>query len=360
MYDVATIKTNLLGVVGWRQPLITDFAILDAANLTSSSGLIFQGVHSLVTIENLKNALPEFVTDADFNTHLLNMQRDVIAKVVQNVFQTKKPDTKSLLDKLRLYDNANVKDDPIDNVAGRWVGYEIDLQKNNNLKVVIDALGSEFDGVQAGVTISLFHSSQKAPVKTFTLNTIADDTKFEDLTDFVMDYLTFIGGTYYIGYEQDDLGVVKALDRGFDTSEQANKPKHFKIEPIRVENYVGPNIFDIDDLEISSETHGLNFEFTTTVDITNLISDQKQVFAHLISMQMAIDVLQTLISSIRTNAIKQETRSMALLELKGTDENRQIGLEFKLEKAIEEAEFDFSALDSLIVPERRRFQFTDL
>ncbi len=360
MYNVSTIKTNLLGLVGWRQPLVAEFAILDAANLASSSGLIFQGVHGLVTIENLKNALPEFAADADFNTHLLNMQEDVIAKVVQNVFQKKKPDTKSLLDKLRLFDHANVKDDFIENVTNRWVGYEIDLAKNNNIKVVIDALGSEFDGVKTGVTIFLFHSSQKTAVATFDLDTIAGDSKFDDLTGFVMDYLTFIGGTYYIGYKQDDLGSVRALDRGFDTSERQNKPKHFDIQPIRVENYTGIELFDIDDIEISSETHGLNFEFTTTIDITNLISDQKLVFANLISMQMAADVLQVIINSIRTNPIKQEGRAMAILELKGTDENKKSGLEWRLERACIEAEFDFSALDSLTVPVRNKFQFADL
>lgn len=360
MYDVPTIKINLAGVVGWRQPLISNFAILDASNLASSSGLVYQGVHSLVTIENLKNALPDFANDADFNTHLLDMQKDVIAKIVQKVFQKKKPDTKSLLDKLRLYDNANVKDDFIENVAGRWVGYEINLAKNNNLKVVIDALGSEFDAIKVDLKIFLFHSSQKAAVATFDLTTLDGDSKFDDLTGFVMEYLTFIGGTYYIGYKQDDLGAVRALDRGFEISERANKPKHFEIEPIRVENYAGVELFDIDDIELSSETHGLNFEFTTTVDITNLISDQKQVFAYLISVQMAVDVLQTMINSIRTNAIKQETRSMAILELKGTDNNREIGLEFRLDKAIEEAEFDFSALDALIVPSRDKFQITDL
>lgn len=360
MYDIPTIKTNLAGVVGWRQPLVNAFAIIDAANLASSSGLVYQSVHSLVTVENLKAALPESFDAADFNTHILDMQKDAIAKVVQNVFQKKKPDTKSLLDKMRLYDNANVKDDFIENVPNRWVGYKIDLKKNNNLKVVIDALGSEFDGVKVGVNIDLFHSSQKAPVVTFSLDTIAGDSKFDDLADFVMDYLTFIGGTYYIGYQQNDLGAVRAINRTFDVSESPNVPKHFDIEAIRVDDYAGPNLFDIDDIELSSETHGLNFEFTTTADITNLISDQKQVFANLIMMQMAIDVIQTMLNSTRTNAIKQESRSLALMELKGTDENRKIGLEWRLERACEEAEFDFSDLDSLIVPGRTKFQFAAL
>ncbi len=361
MYNITAIKTNLAGVVGWRQPLDTEFAILDAANLTTSSGIFFDEVHRLVTIQHLQSALPESLDDTDFNTELLNMQKDAIRKVVQAVFQKKKPQTKALLDKMRLFDKANSKEDPIDNVVGRWVGYEIDLEKNNNLKVVIDALGSEFDGPQAGLTISLFHSSQKAPVTTFDLDTIAGDAKFDDLPDtFLLDYLTFVGGTYYIGYKQDDLVGIKAFDRSFELSGQPNKPKHFDIKPIKVENYAGTDRFDIEDVKNSSETHGLNFEFTTSVDITNLISDQKLLFANLIAVQMAVDVLGALINSTRTNGIKKETRSMALLELKGTDKNRKIGLEFQLEKAIEETEFDLSAIDSLIVPVRETFQFTAL
>ena len=359
MYNISTIKTNLSGEVGWRQPLESEFAIIDVPNLISSSGLIFQDFHPLVTIENLRNVVPENLSDAEFNTFISDMQRGVIAKAVQNVFQKKKPLTKALLDKLRLFDQANVMDDPINN-SGFWVGYEINLNKNNNLKVVIDAIGSQFDGIKTGLTIFLFHSSKKTAIKTFPLDTIKDDSKFDDLTDFDLDYLTFIGGTYYIGYKQDDLGSVRALNRGFDLSDQQNKPKHFTIRPIRIENYTGIELFDIDDIEIASETHGLNFEFTTTIDLTNLISDQKQVFANLIGMQMAADVLEKIFNSTRTNAIKKETKDLALFELKGTDENRELGLLFRLEKAIEETEFDFSALDDLTTPVREPFQFTDL
>lgn len=358
MYDISQIKTNLSGVVGWRQPLETEFTIIDAPNLISSSGLIFQDFHSLVTVGNLKNVIPESLSDADFNTFILDMQKGAIGKVVQNVFQKKKPQTKALLDKLRLFDQANIMDDPISN-NGFWVGYEINLNKNNNLKVVIDAIGSEFDGIKTGLTIYLFHSSQKTAIKTFSLDTIKDDSKFDDLTGFDLDYISYVGGTYYIGYKQDDLGVVQALNRGWVSSNQQNKPKHFTVRPIRIENYTGIELFDIDDIEIASETHGLNLEFTTTIDLTNLISDQKQIFANLIGMQMAADVLEKIYNSTRTNAIKKETRDLALFELKGTDENRKTGLLYKLEKAIEETEFDLSALDSLTLPIRETFQFVD-
>lgn len=358
MYNISTIKTNLSGVVGWRQPLETEFAIIDVPNLVSSSGLLFQDFHSLVTVENLKNIVPESLSDADFNTFISDMQKGAIVKIVQSVFQKKKPQTKALLDKLRLFDQANIMDDPIAN-SGFWVGYEINLNKNNNLKVVIDAIGSEFDGVKAGLTIYLFHSSQKTAIKTFSLDTIEDDSKFDDLTGFDLDYLSYIGGTYYIGYKQDDLGAVQALNRGWDISDQSNKSKYFTVRPIRIENYTGIELFDIDDIDVTSETHGLNFEFTATIDLTNLISDQNQVFANLIGMQMAADVLEKIYNSTRINAIKKETRDLALFELKGTDENRKTGLLFKLEKAVEETEFDFSALDSLTVPIREGFQFTD-
>ena len=89
MYNIPAIKTNLFGEVGWRQPLETEFAIIDAPNLISSSGLIFQDFHSLVTIENLKNVIPESLSDVDFNTFISDMQKGAIAKVVQNIFQKK-------------------------------------------------------------------------------------------------------------------------------------------------------------------------------------------------------------------------------------------------------------------------------
>lgn len=361
IYDLTATQTGLVGLVGWRMPQVPEFAIVEAANEASSSGLFFQGFNKLVTISNLRNSLPEELSDAEFNEELRRLTNDAIAKVLLAVIQKKKPQVKDLLERFRLFDRANVRDELIDNVANTFVGYEIDPARNNNLKAVINAIGTEFDGV-ATFDIYLFHSSKTAPVATKSVTTLVGESSFTSVTDFIMPYLngSSVGGKWYVGYQQDDLGAVKAQNRGFEDSDTQNASKYLGIRPIVVEGYTGTNLFDIADVKDSNNTHGLNFKFSVSSDFTGFFIDQKNSFANLIGYQVAMDVLHIIINSTRNNEIKKETRNLAMIELKGTDERPHIGLEWQLAKAIKETEYDLSAIDPLLLAPRNRFSFAGL
>ena len=87
MFDVTKIQANLYGVVGFRQPLNPDYAIIDAANLTSRSGE-FVTENPFCKIEFLKdNQDYSRLSDAEFNTKLKEMQEASISSICHKVFQ---------------------------------------------------------------------------------------------------------------------------------------------------------------------------------------------------------------------------------------------------------------------------------
>jgi len=259
-----------------------------------------------------------------------------------------------------LFDNEPEMANLIDN-NNYFVGYEFDLAKNNNIKVTINSIGTQFDGIKT-FTIYLYHSSQATAIASKEVTTVLDNSTFTDLTTFIMTYLSdnYVGGKYYIGYKQSDLGSVQAIGRGFEDSGTQNATKYVGIKPIYVDTYSGVELPPLGDIKDSTYTHGLNFEITVSSDFTSFISDNKNMFANLIGYQFAYDMLERIINSTRNNAIKKETRSYAFAELHGTDANREIGLSWRLQQAIKESEFDLSSIDSMFLPARDRFSFAGL
>lgn len=369
MYNLTTLKqlapAGLFGIVGWRQPLDDDNNILVAPNLASETDRFFQGAHPLVTISNLRACLEEEIglDDDNFNEWLEDFTKDSLAKMVDRVFQKKKPQVKNILDKKWLYDHRNTKVDTLENTTDRLVGFEFNPAKNNNIKVIIDKLGSEFDSVIGPFNVKLWHSSKKsAAIATFALTTDAFDSKFDDVDDFIMSYVNdYVGGTYYITYEQNDLGATKALIRNFENNNRRNKIQHLDIKPFYIDNYSGSELFDVRDQIYTDDSYGLNFEVTVKPDLTNFLIEKRELFARMYFYQVAIDVISFLrFHAIRNNDEERRAGELSIIEVEGTDERPEVGIQGKFDKALEEADFDFSALDKLFYPVRDRFSFTDL
>lgn len=369
MYDLSTLKqtvpNGLFGITGWRQPLDTDNDVLTGDNLISETDRFFQGGHPLVTIKNIRSVITQetALSDPQFNIWLENFTKDSLGNMVDRVFQKKKPQIKSILDKKWLYDLRNTKVDTLPNTTNRLVGFEFNPDKNNNIKVVIDKLGSEFDSIVTPVDIKLWHSSKKsAPIATFQLTTLAFDSKFDSITDFIMTYVNdYVGGTYYITYEQNDLGSTLALNRNFDNNNRRNKVKHLHIRPFFVDDYTGSELFNIRDVVYTNDSYGLNFELTVQPDLTNFLIEKRELFARMYLYQVAIDVMALMrFHAERNNDTEKRAGTLALIDLEGTDERPEIGIQGKFDRALEEADFDFSALDDLFYPIRDRFSLTDL
>lgn len=369
MYDLTTLKQatpdGLFGIVGWRQPLDSENAILNAANLVSETDRLFQAAHPLVTIKNLRQCVTETtgLDPSDFNQWLTDFTKDSLAKMVDRVFQKKKPQVKNILDKKWLYDLRNTKVDTLENTTDRLVGFEFNPAKNNNIKVIIDKLGSEFDSIVGPFNVKLWHSSKKSvPIAIFALTTQAFDSKFDSLTDFIMTYINdYVGGTYYITYEQNDLGPTLALNRNFENNERRNKIKHLQIRPFFVDDYSGSELFNIRDIVYTDDSYGLNFEITVKPDLTNFLIEKRELFARMYFYQVGIDVVNKLrFSTGRNNDSEKKTTTLSLIDIEGTDERPEIGLQGKFDKALKEADFDFSALDDLFYPVIDKFSFADL
>lgn len=330
MLNTARIESDIFGLVGYRQPIETEFAILDVTNTETRSGKYFNGYSNLVRIENLKNSVTEF-SDANFNTWLTQRTQEALINSCQDAIKGQR----DLLEHRTLYHYENDFNTKITNIANRFVGYEIELRKKEGIALQFNTLMSQFDGVVAGLTIYLYHSSQKTAIKTFALTTQTDSVKTDSLSEFIIYYQNevYIGGKFYIGYYQDDLGTVQAYDRRFERADIQNTFNNVLINEISVDDTTGITLFDVNNVNDNEQSWGLNFDISLYKDYTQYLIDNQVVIQDLIGLQTVAQLLNTMEFNNRNNDIQktnQDTR--ILIELKGLDGAKELGIETRLEK----------------------------
>lgn len=341
------IRTGLFGLIGLKQGFGSEYNIVNAANLVTSSGMYFQDYHSLVTVENLHNVMPSGLTDSDFNSWYRDFVYGAIVKNVSTVMQ--KYNVPSVFENLRLFENPLDVSDVMDIPDNTFVGFEIKLTRANNIKLVIDAIGLTIDTTNTTKDFYIFHSSQDAYIAKFTASYTANSETWNDIAqelNYVND--TYVGGTFYIGYRSQDLSGDNPINRAWSDANVSNCAHMFSIRPFQISDYNTDTLFDITALDYTADTYGLNFSFSAWSDVTKQILTQKNAFINVIGYGVAVECLERLANSIRNNEVKKETRDLAYAEL-----NTETGLRAKLEQAIKQTNIDLQ-LDSLTLPKRSR------
>lgn len=299
MYRRDEVIAALFGRVGFRQPTQPEYAIVDTDNLKATSKRYYDGFHAEVTIQNLKDgANPDVsISDADFNDSLKNLQEDCIASVLDGVFA--EPE---VIEQQTEFLTTDWKQVLIPN-AGRFVGRQIKIGPDPRKSVRINAVTLYFNGI-ATFPLYLFSSVKKVPIKQIEVTTEADSQVIVAPDDWALNYLdgNIKGGIYYLGYFQDDLGAVQAYD---EQPTQWFCGKVYGSNIIEAIKVAGQTDFIRYNPYITSRTHGLNIEFSSVVDFTEVIVKNPQAFDKAIGLQMAAMVVEKLIHSTRSNYIQR-------------------------------------------------------
>ena len=340
MFDSSQIKD--LGLVGWRASTVSGVPTLTAANTATSSGMVYQDFSSLVTVQNVwKEQEDAAISEANFNTFLTNLTNASFVKVLNAVFQDE-----DYLENRVLFPFENVWTELLDNDTS-FVGYEITPANRRDLIIALNNVFTSFDSADT-VKILLFHSSKNAPIdsKEITVEELTDtDTALNwDLSNF-----TYSGGKFYVGYLRSGL-TAKAVDRDWNSANVQSCYNMFRIIPIQVPGWDAETLFDVDDIENTSETYGLNFDITSWKDYTNVILRNRNKFVNALGLQVAADVLDLILKSTRSNKVERLLTSRAFTELEGfinPDLPRTLGIAAKLKAEIARIKKTFVEVDSI-------------
>lgn len=303
MYNVERVLNSLFSRVGWRQPTQPEYAILTEPNITTKSGRYFQDTHAAVSIQNIKDCqLDADISDSDFNLMLEDLQKGVILEMLSAIFTTRE-----VVDTIQTYDREpDIADTLIAN-QNKFVGYRIDIGKSSDFVVALTQVGLYFNA-DATFELKCFVDNKLQPIWTKEVTAIGGEVTIVDVSDLVLSYMSdkTRSRTFYIGYFQQDLGYAQAWDEEVNVYNcgQLWRADTFESEPtVDGVKFQTPVTY-------SSLNYGLNLQFTSYRDYTNLIVANTPLFDTAIGLQMAAKVLELILTSTRSNSVQRMTNEM--------------------------------------------------
>ena len=365
MIRIADIQDKMLHLVGWKQSY--DFSdIMLSSNLTQTeSGMYFQQIHPLLTLDNLRSIAPDFqnfnwqvhdvnkayksgevvriddslykaIQDVPAETDILDSEywtetnpfsewleektKASIVKLVNKFINMKLADkaTKSLIENKILFDGTGRLTNKIEN-RNKLVGFEIDTVRSKGVTVKIDKIGLQMT-VPGSYTLYIFHSSNPEPIYTLTFEkTKANSLEwFKPKDDILLPYEsanTDAGGSWYLVYKQSELpenaqAIYKDRDWSTGPCKACSRSeflayqawsKYIEIHPFYISE---DEEFDPEIMNFTyDKNYGINLEVSAYCDLTDFIIKQRAMFQDVLSKQVAIDLLREFAynPNVRTN-----------------------------------------------------------
>lgn len=421
MIRLKEIQDAMLHLVGWEQSYDPGKAINEDL-LESESGLLFQQAHPLMTLDNIENTIPEsfmlqypnwnddteytigkkvkhqgkvYIALADsvniepsdgtadtwaiynfLSDYLERLTRSGVAKTIQTFLQTKQlnRETRDLFDRKTFFDGAARLQATIRS-SHKLVGIELVPVRAMGVTLKIHKIGFQAIGATGKVKFYLFHSSQKAPIKTFEVEFTNTSGGFQwfSFDDLFLPYIsdgTDSGGAWFLCYYQDELPFgMEALNVSKDWSREPcgtcnigsveiwrQMTKYLQASPFCVvppDDFVeNPQMWDIaQTMYTNTMNYGINCEISIGCDLTDFIIEQRAIFANVVQRQVAIDTLRMMAMnpSVRVNRNQSNVSRMDILyELDGNSQsNRPQGLGYDLKKAYDALTLETKGLDRI-------------
>lgn len=325
MFNKNKVILALTGQVGWNQPFDPAAPVLDTANKTATSGYRFDE-NPFVKIKAIKDTQDyPSISDAQFNALLKNIQDTAIANTLNSVF-----DQPDFIDRQVLYPYANNKT-VTEVLPVGFVGYEIEVDCEKDMAFEITRCILEFQGTGT-IKLLLFNSAKSTPIQSKEV-TITSSLQEIVLNWRVDNSETYYKGDFYFGYLTTDLAITP-YKRNYENSNIKSSITGLEIEPIRVNGHITETLFDLTDYEYVPECWGLNPDITVFDDYTDLIVQNKALFAKAIQIQGQIEVISSYLASINSSAVQRISEAHAsklVVELEGIDSDvKVVGLRKKL------------------------------
>lgn len=377
MYNIKTVNTCLFGSVGFEQTQDVDkYPILEDNLLETRSGLTVQGENPILTPENLFHVIPEQgnpstkITSAQISTFLRRILKNSINKVLRAVFNADKIKgfTKSIFENVTLFNGAGRINNKIVK-EGRFVGFEINLKRFDNLSLSINKIGLQFDTINPALKIYFFHSSQLDNIRIETVATVANSFTWHiPSTEILLQYLDGTidaGGSFFIGYFEEDLtgqAIKKDVDfRSINICNDCNGGnnngfelfnKYFDVNAFEVLNsdLNGVQLWDIEKNRFPGFTNfGLNLQLSLNCDLSDFICRNQSLLSNVLSKQIAFDLLHFMSNMVETSGVSEQLKIIAILEIKDSN-GRSTAWVKELEKLKLGLNFDYSDLESPCLP----------
>jgi hypothetical protein len=293
-FDYNRVMTAMLTRIGFRNPTLQGYNIVNSTNQQSASGRYYDDFHALVRIKNIKDTQEDpSISTVDFNAYLESVKRSSIMRCLNGVLNTREQFGRTLL-----YDREDNQPREVIPNTGLFVGFEIETPNDDTIAVQIESVSLLFDGDKE-FNLYLFKDGKKSPIMTIPVTVEAEEATVVNLDNVILNYIgqATKGSTFYLGYFQDDLGDVQAIREFTDEWEEQYC---FSASSISSPKKTGLD-FERTNISESYNLWGLNLEISTFRDHTNAVIKKAHLFDELQGLQTAYIVLENILYSTASN-----------------------------------------------------------
>jgi hypothetical protein len=254
-----------------------------------------------ITPTNITASMPK-----DY-TALSDYVSDTIRKAQQDTAQEFVSQHKELTRSRTLLDNVN----PVKGVnlftnqitkSGRFVGILIEPRKSDSIVAVLKYIGVQFNTLNTSLVLYLYETSQNTAIATLTLSAHTKILSLEWIESTMKArYRSNTGGTgqrFMLGYYENDLSG-NAVSTSIARCSSCDGGDNSWIEKYQSQVYVtgfsvpssglnGTALPNPDLIGEGDETFGLHLRMYTTCEITDVMCDNKNMFAQPISKKTAM------------------------------------------------------------------------
>lgn len=296
-----------LGTWANGQIITLEFQPQQALVPNQISGRYYEQFHPLCTLANLSNVIEQDLsTGAAFTSFLTDLEQGMIMTLLNGVFNEPQ-----LIEDTLIFDRQLRNDIAYSNV-GHFVGYRLFISPGEFAARIVKA-SFIFNGA-ATFNLYIYQDMQKAPLYTQQITTVPGQEVLVDLTDWVIHYSQqnySQGGVFYIGYYQNDLGAVQALDQFVNRWNESLAFGYTAFESVQL-----PGVYDFVRIQVpyTYKTFGMNLKVETYRDFTNRIVKNASLFDEALGLAMATIVLgYQAYPGIRSNMPQRITKEMAAM-----------------------------------------------
>jgi hypothetical protein len=349
MFDPIAVIDAMLPLVGWKQNPDPNGWKLDTGSvILATNGLSFNGVHPLLTINNMAAIAPRFDdftnTPAERNTaftdHLLQKTRDVLLSVVNDWTAEKfqNGSVVNILQDTKLWNDDYETTPATVTVNENLVGIRITNRKHPNVTMTLKrvSLAIKHD---SDVTVGLYRIGVEAPISTVEVAPSVDGHPVWVETNWVLNS----HDRYYVAYVADGAKYYNYSSGHYSTPVFATHG----LESFVTTPGIGINV-------ASAERFGLNLDLTVSCDYSQFLIKNAAFFTQALLLGGAVQFMRELAFNADSRLNRDQLnieKAEVMYEVEGDSQGgKGSTLYARYKKALAQITFDTTSIDSVCLP----------
>ena len=373
-FDTSAVVPQLRKVLSWRN--FWDLGqIADLGQPVPESDEYYQDYSGALRLDYIEALLPS-------NYPLTTFIDDIVTEAIPQVLNSIEKKKQILnvgkdLASSEVVFNVGRKTATITN-SGQFSGVMFEVKESTGIRATINRIGLYLTAAVTNLDLYLFHSSKEAVVSQFTFTTATANSFAWNIQEVILSFDDGIntGGTWYLGYYQDDLATQTsaaiqynamnwlngycnqcgqgASDTAYKSIRNRVVMSGFYVQaanlPVSKTERFEPSTV----IKTNNNNHGFNFHIKVGCDLTQFWIEQRSTLKDVIGLKVAAKVLEMMKYSSQINNIEEGVKVMIIRDLEGATDTGLESVSDRLNEAIEALRLDEGNLSKDCLPCARK------